>query len=57
MTECKREGCSQPAKKVYCSISCAAKVNNKLFVKRQKIVPVTITVLTVIKSMNDVAIR
>ena len=34
MTKCKREGCSQPAKKVYCSISCAAVVNNSLYKKK-----------------------
>ena len=42
MTNCKRIGCDNPitsSKNVYCSISCAAKVNNKLFVKRQKSSP------------------
>ena len=42
MTKCKRIGCDNPitsSKNVYCSISCAAKVNNKLFVKRQKSSP------------------
>ena len=34
MTKCKREGCSQPAKKIYCSISCAAIVNNSLYKKK-----------------------
>ena len=34
MTKCKRKGCSQPAKKVYCSISCAAIVNNSLYKKK-----------------------
>ena len=39
MTECNREGCEiilAPPQKKYCSISCAAKVNNKLYIKRQK---------------------
>jgi hypothetical protein len=34
MTNCKRKGCSKPAKKVYCSISCAAVVNNSLYKKK-----------------------
>ena len=37
MIKCKRDDCSNLAKKVFCSSSCAAVVNNKLYVKKTRI--------------------